>query len=148
MQALWNFRSPQQLSAGFLLWSPARRKGTSRGLIIPLCPPASSPHPPLRHYLLLDSLSWWNPLYWAGRGKQTSIRSSSSELLGQQLDRNCTAWCLKSRHESVESFLSWWSNGNRLNRQSHNQKGRGSKHAAVSLNVAQNKRISKIGTKM
>ena len=40
----------------------------------------------------------------------------------------------KSRHESVKSFLSQWSNGNGLERQSHNQKVRGSiPAAAVSL---------------
>lgn len=47
MQALWNFRSPQQLSAGFLLWSQARRKDTSRGLIIP---PLSHPRFASTHY--------------------------------------------------------------------------------------------------
>lgn len=45
MRTLWNFRSPQQLSAGFLLWSQVKRKGTSKRLIIPL-----SPHSAVANY--------------------------------------------------------------------------------------------------
>lgn len=106
MYALWNFRSPQQLSAGFLLWSQARRKTLPEVWLSPLS---------LFYYPLLDSLSWWKPIYSTGESQADRYTIKKTADTWRDRTQNVQPW-IWSQGTKVLSFLSWWFNGNGLGR--------------------------------
>lgn len=110
IQALWNLRSPSTIKCWiFPLVSNEEKKEHPVGWLN--THRHARPDPPLCLSLLLDSLRWRNPIYWAGRDSRT-IRHKQRKRAYM-----CNIVFEIEVQAELKSFF-----GNRLEKQGHNVK--------------------------